>query len=267
MTCSCQKRAPDQRRAVLDVLEGRRAACLVQADALDFLDALPPACIDAVIADGPFSSGGAFRGDRVQQPISKYSKGVTQPDFEGDTRDQLAHTAFNSIWLRKARRVSRPGAPICVFSDWRQIGVYQNALQVAGWIYRGCLPWTKKNASRPQRGRFKQDAEFVLWGSNGPMSPDREMGGGGSRSLPGSVDEAPVPRNKRQALTEKPEKVMRTLVKICKPGGVILDPFVGGASTGVAARKEGYRFLGCEITREYFERAARALATAQEDAA
>lgn len=260
--CACKRlpRTLDQRRAVLDVLEGRRAACLVRADALDFLDALPAGSIDAVIADGPFSSGGAFRGDRSKQPISKYSDGETQPDFDGDTRDQLAFVAWSAIWMRKALRAAAPGAPICVFSDWRQIGATQNALQVGGWIYRGCFPWTKKNASRPQKGRFRQDAEFVLWGSKGPMPVDRETGGT-SRVLPGSIDEAPVPRNRRRALTEKPERVMRELVKICRPGGVILDPFVGGGATAVAARLEGYRFLGCEITQAYFERAARALST------
>lgn len=247
---------------VAEVLRGRRSAAIVRGDALEFLDGLPANSIDAVITDSPYSSGGAFRGDRGLQPVAKYTQRALYPDFEGDTRDQIGHLTWCALWLQKARRVARVGAPLCVFSDWRQLAVYQIALQVGGWIFRGVVPWTKKNASRPQRGRFRQDAEFILWASNGPMASDRRVGGA-SPVLPGHIEAAPVPRARRRALTEKPESAMRELVRICEPGGVILDPFVGGGSTGVAARKEGYRFLGCEITEAYFERAARAVAAAR----
>lgn len=39
---------------------------------------------------------------------------------------------------------------------------------------------------------------------------------------------------------------MRELVPICKPGGLILDPFAGSGTTGLAALEAGYRFLGME---------------------
>jgi site-specific DNA-methyltransferase (adenine-specific) len=44
---------------------------------------------------------------------------------------------------------------------------------------------------------------------------------------------------------------MRQLVKICTPGGTILDPFAGSGSTGVAALAEGYSFTGIEQSAEY----------------
>lgn len=68
--------------------------------------------------------------------------------------------------------------------------------------------------------------------------------------------------NVRRHLTEKPLSVMRELVRICTPGGLIVDPFAGGGSTGVACREEGYRFLGVEITTEYSRRACAALEAA-----
>ncbi|WP_413742306.1 DNA methyltransferase [Sodalis sp. RH15] len=37
------------------------------------------------------------------------------------------------------------------------------------------------------------------------------------------------------------------------PGGLILDPFMGSASTGVAALRLGYRFVGIEMSQEYFD--------------
>ena len=41
-------------------------------------------------------------------------------------------------------------------------------LQWAGWIWRGTAVWDKGN-SRPQKGRFRQQAEYIVWGSNGDM--------------------------------------------------------------------------------------------------
>jgi site-specific DNA-methyltransferase (adenine-specific) len=38
---------------------------------------------------------------------------------------------------------------------------------------------------------------------------------------------------------------------ICPPGGVILDPFMGSGSTGKAAIRGGFQFIGCEMTPEY----------------
>ena len=46
---------------------------------------------------------------------------------------------------------------------------------------------------------------------------------------------------------------MLDVVRICEPGGLILDPFTGSGTTGVAALRLGYRFLGCELQPEYAE--------------
>ena len=50
---------------------------------------------------------------------------------------------------------------------------------------------------------------------------------------------------------EKPLSVMRELVRIAEPSGLVLDPFAGSATTGVAAVLEGRRFLGFELSEEY----------------
>jgi site-specific DNA-methyltransferase (adenine-specific) len=54
--------------------------------------------------------------------------------------------------------------------------------------------------------------------------------------------------------TVKPQKIIQYLCKLVTPvGGVILDPFMGSGSTGVAATKQGYKFIGIEKEKEYFE--------------
>jgi site-specific DNA-methyltransferase (adenine-specific) len=52
--------------------------------------------------------------------------------------------------------------------------------------------------------------------------------------------------------TVKPVALMRWLIRLgCPPGGLVLDPFAGSGSTGIAALAEGRRFLGIEREPEY----------------
>lgn len=54
--------------------------------------------------------------------------------------------------------------------------------------------------------------------------------------------------------TVKPIKLMEYLIKlITPPNGVVLDPFMGSGSTGVAAKSLGFKFVGIEMNPEYFE--------------
>jgi site-specific DNA-methyltransferase (adenine-specific) len=60
--------------------------------------------------------------------------------------------------------------------------------------------------------------------------------------------------------TVKPIKLMRYLCRlITPPNGIVLDPFMGSGSTGLAAREEGFDFIGIEREAEYFEIAKRRL--------
>jgi DNA modification methylase len=58
---------------------------------------------------------------------------------------------------------------------------------------------------------------------------------------------------------------MRWLVRlVTPPGGVVLDPFTGSGTTGMAAVMEGFAFVGIEQDAEYIEIARRRIAWAQE---
>ena len=103
-----------------------------------------------------------------------------------------------------------------MFIDWRQLPAATDALQWAGWIWRGTAVWDKGN-SRPQKGRFRQQAEYIVWGSNGDMPLSRPV-----PCLPG-VFKYGNPQS-RIHLTEKPLQLLRDIVKITEPGGHILDP-------------------------------------------
>lgn len=103
-----------------------------------------------------------------------------------------------------------------------------------------------KTNSRPQKGRFRQQTEFIIWGSNGPMPISRPVS-----CLPG-VFRYGNPQN-RVHVTEKPLQLMKDVVQICEPGGRILDPFAGAGTTILAAAQQGYQAVGIEVTDAYFQ--------------
>jgi site-specific DNA-methyltransferase (adenine-specific) len=83
--------------------------------------------------------------------------------------------------------------------------------------------------------------EYVVWGSAGSMGDgDRGVG-----CLPGLI-RYPVRQADKFHQAGKPLQVMQELVKICPPGGLVLDPFAGSGTTLLAARNLGRRALGIE---------------------
>ena len=221
---------------------------IIHGDTLRVLKTFPDKLFGGVITDPPYASGAADQNGRQKSTAAKYSSAKTDnllPNFEGDSKDQRSWTHWAAEWLAEARRCAKEGAPICVFIDWRQLPSLTDALQWAGWIWRGVLVWDKTN-SRPQRGRFRQQAEFVVWGSNGHMPSDRK-----SPVLPGVFRQSMPALTKRIHQTEKPLEVMRDIVKIVEPGGIILDPFAGAGTTVLAAKLEGHPAVGIELSPHY----------------
>jgi len=54
--------------------------------------------------------------------------------------------------------------------------------------------------------------------------------------------------------TVKPTALMQYLCRLITPtGGTVLDPYMGSGSTGKAAIKEGFDFIGCELDPDYFK--------------
>ena len=127
---------------------------IIHGDSLTVLESFPPSTFDAVITDPPYASGGRTQAEKSKATAKKYSSmgGNAPPDFDGDAKDQRSWTRWAAEWLYLARRAAKPGAPVCMFIDWRQLPCASDALQWAGWIWRGIAVWDKGN-SRPQKGR------------------------------------------------------------------------------------------------------------------
>ena len=63
-----------------------------------------------------------------------------------------------------------------------------------------------------------------------------------------------TPAKKNSHPTVKPVSLMAYLCRlVTPPNGIVLDPFMGSGSTGIAARLEGFKFLGMEMDKDYFK--------------
>lgn len=227
---------------VRDVIEGRRLWALVCGDSLRIMLTLPDGCVDAVITDPPYSSGGTFRSDRNGGTVAKYTTSYGRrdlPEFSGDNRDQRSYGYWCALWLGECLRVTKSGGVCCLFTDWRQYPMTSDALQSGGWVWRGSVAWNKTAAARPAKGRFRNQCEYILWGSSGPMADDGEC-------LEGCFTMA-VAGEEKLHTAAKPTELMEELVAICPPGGIVLDPFAGSGTTIRAAIRTGRRAIGIEL--------------------
>ncbi|WP_030569629.1 DNA-methyltransferase [Streptomyces aureocirculatus] len=223
------------------------------ADALTLLPTLTTP-VDAVICDPPYNSGGRTMTSRTSRSArQKYMTsggrhhGFDLGDFTGDNRDQRSYIAWLALILAECHRLTRPGGAALVFTDWRQLPATTDALQAAGYTWRGVAVW-QKAVARPQPGYLRQSCEFIAWGSRGAMDP-----GNDPVYLPGHFTGSQPRGNNRRHLTQKPLDVMQQLVRIVPPGGTVLDPFAGSGTTGAAALLEGRGFIGIEESAQYAE--------------
>jgi site-specific DNA-methyltransferase (adenine-specific) len=78
--------------------------------------------------------------------------------------------------------------------------------------------------------------------------------GGGASGKPSSLSAGRDTEYKNIHPTVKPTELMKYLCRLVTPkDGIVLDPFMGSGSTGKAAAQEGFRFVGIEMSKDYFE--------------
>ena len=214
--------------------------------------------VGMVMTDPPYSSGGAFRGDRTVATSLKYQSPEQRgnfAEFSGDNRDQRGFTLWSALWLGLLREASLPGTICGAFTDWRQLPATTDALQGGGWVWRGIVPWDKTEAARPQKGRYRAQCEYVIWGSHGALADDGPCAPGVFRMSALSEE--------RHHIAAKPVDLMGALMQLAPPAALVADPFMGSGTTGVAAVKRGLRFVGCEMDPGHFATACRRIEEAQ----
>lgn len=220
-------------------------------DMLKALADIPDATVGMLLTDPPYSSGGMFRADRSSATSVKYqdSDAEKKPEFYGDSRDERSFVLWSVLWLSECYRVLQDGASAVVFSDWRQLANVTDAIQAAGFVFRGIVPWVKTSA-RPQPNSFRSDCEYAVWATKGSIDRAPVTG---AKYLPGHFIVSAPQGSERIHSTQKPVDLIKGLMAIADDGAVILDPFMGSGTTAVAAIETGRHFIGFELSPEYCE--------------
>lgn len=239
-----------------DVLAGRASWCVEHGDCLDVMRGLPDGCVDAVVTDPPYCSGGFTEAARRASNGSGL-RSETRRDGGWFTSDNMGTNGLQ--WLMRhvaleALRLVRPRSSFLVFTDWRMIPALTPVIESAGFRWQNTIVWDKGSAGIG-RG-FRATHEMILHFTNGVADIYSAKEGNVLR----------VPRmntSEREHQTEKPTELMARLCKVVTPpNGVVLDPFAGSGSTGVAAIGSGYRFIGIEREAAYVDIARRRIADA-----
>lgn len=237
-----------------------QGAALYLGESLRVLPHLPACCAAATITDPPYASGGLSAGERAADPESKYCQdngALGRPSFSGDARDQRSYLFWSTLWMSELVRIVRPSGYGLVFCDWRQLPTVSDVVQAAGWVWRGIIPWNKGRGARaPHKGYFRHQCEYVVWSTNGRCLKRTTDG-----PLDGCFSET-VRQADKFHLTGKPTPLMRELIRCVDPGELVIDPFAGSGTTGVACLQLGRRFIGVELSEAYCEIAARRLEAA-----
>lgn len=230
---------------VMDFSSGN--VTLFHGDALRVLTTLTDASVDAVLTDPPYSSGGQSMSARQADPAQKYQQSGTKrqyPPMLGDNKDQRSWILWSTLWLSECWRIAQDGAPLMVFTDWRQLPALTDAVQAAGWAWRGIVAWDKRSA-RPQIGKFRQQCEYVVFATKGRFIAHTRV------CLPG-VFSCPVIAARKLHLTSKPVTLIEDLLAVTAPGATILDPFMGGGSVGEGCVRTGRSYIGIELSSDYY---------------
>jgi len=229
---------------------------LYLGDALNVLRSIADSSVSAVICDPPYCSGAATeagRGGATHQGLR--SETIASGRFDWFPADNMTTAGLayllREITVEAARAVVESGS-VLAFCDWRMVTSLAPAMESGGWRLRNLLAWNK--GSFGCGTGFRPQHEMVIHlTKRSPEFYDMSVG---------NVLTTKRPKD-REHPTEKPEELMGMLARVVSPvGGVVLDPFMGSGTTGVACAKLGRKFIGVEVHRPYFEIAVRRITDA-----
>jgi DNA modification methylase len=222
---------------------------LYHADALHVMASLDTASLDAVTTDPPYCSGSVSEAQRTQAAGQGLRSDTIRRLgwFTGDNMGTAGLTWLLRSIAVESRRVMRDSASLLAFCDWRMLSTLQPAIESAGLRYQNLVVWDKTHMGLGSGFRCRH--ELVMHFTNGkPQYHDR-----GTANV---IDCKRVGSTEREHQTQKPVGLMTALLNVvCPPGGIVCDPFMGSATTGVACVNTGRRFIGIEQTPEHFETA------------
>jgi len=203
--------------------------------------------VDAIITDPPYNLIGKlgsihlFRQNELDGNDTYSEKTMS---FDKDF-DQL-------MWLSKIKQILKPGGNIIIFNDWENMGDISKELKKMSLNVKSLNHWQKTNPQPAEwKRRFVPGREYFIHAikkGSYTFNVDKLHKGVFELSLtPGNEKKHGKHPN------QKPIQLMSDLIKILtNENDIILDPFMGSGTTGVACKQLGRNFIGIELDETYF---------------
>lgn len=247
-----------------DVLSGDARWCVVQGDMREVLVSLPDSFAHVVATDPPYS-------EKVHASV-RSAKRAEMPDvadFECRTR-RAVDLGFGHLGAPLRRAAAAQFARLStrwtlVFSDIESCWLWRLSLEASGLKYLRTGAWDRIGGAPQFTGTEPANAVETITIAHQPGR--RHWNGGGKRAFYSwpIVANRLGQRGSRVHPTQKPLELMLDLLEdFTDPDDIVLDPFCGSGTTGVAAVKLGRRFIGVELDEAHAESARGRIAAVAE---
>jgi len=213
----------------------------IHGDCLEVMAEIPANSVDAVITDPPY---GCQNAGQVQATGVNSGKGRVE-GFEISWNYDLPLE-----YLEECERVLKPGGSLVTFTDTKRVETVWNYIEDLGLRPLQMFYWLKSNPPPQPRKNFQSGVEAAIFA--------RKAGkiiywGGGGASLNYCETAIAMGKDRTKHPTQKHVGVMEYLIRrVCPPGGVVLDPFGGSGTTGVAGLLAGRRVLLIERDPDFY---------------
>ena len=238
---------------------------LIHGDSISVLDQIPENSVQMVFADPPYflSNDGITcqAGRMVSVNKGKWDKSEGfQKDYE-----------FTKSWISKCRRILTDTGTIWISGTLHIIYKVGFILEELGFKLLNDIVWFKPNASPNLACRyFTHSHENVLWAKKNPdakhifnyesmknwdVSKDTINNQGKQMRSVWSIPLTPQKeKSNGKHPTQKPlELLLRIISASSNEGDLILDPFNGSGTTGIAAELLNRKYIGIELEKEYLD--------------
>lgn len=203
---------------------------ITNEDCINLLSNIKDKTIDLVLTDPPY-------GMEFQSGHRKVKHEKIQND---DNLEWLPN------WCKEIKRVVKEDSHLYIFCSWHKVDIFKQELEKYFKI-KNILIWEKNNTGMGDLyGDYAPKYEMCIFINNG-----KELNNGRDAN----IIKAQRTNNELHP-TQKPVNLMEYFIeKSTKENDLVLDTFGGSFSTAVACHNTNIRFVGSEISSEYYEKA------------
>ena len=254
--------------ASVDKYYEKNGNILILGDVFETLSKIKKESIDMVFADPPYflsNDGISCSGGKMVS--------VNKGDWDKVDSLEEKHE-FNRKWIRECKRVLKPNGTIWISGTLHNIYSIGMALEQEGFKIMNNITWQKTNPPPNLSCKyFTHSTETVLWAKKEggkhyfnyelmkEMNDNKQM----KDVWSGSLTKASEKKNGKHP-TQKPLYLLeRIVLASTKEGDMVLDPFCGSSTTGVACKKLKRIYIGIDNEKKYIELSKKRLENEDEE--